>query len=173
MGENCAGSADTITKLVREEQAELDKLYEIIRPKPHTRKALEAAPSWLLKKAMKDEIEINWTGTYEVILDTAFPTGSNVIGSHIIYKVKIEDHGKRLQSRPCFHGKREKGKENIRKKFLTAQFDVIRLMASAAACMGLRLASIDIKGAYLQSGPIKSKIYICPPTEYPDKRGVL
>lgn len=78
-----------------------------------------------------------------------------------------------MKPRLCSHGNRDKDKDGIRKDSSTAQFDIIRLIASITASLNLSLASIDIKGAYLQSGPIKRDIYIRPPRECFTKRGTL
>lgn len=89
------------------------------------------------------------------------------------YKIKLGEHGKRLKARLCPHGSRNKEKDGIRKDSSTAKFDFIRLLVSIAACSNLSLASIDIKGAYLQSGLTKRDIYIRLPREYNGPRGVL
>ena len=51
-------------------------------------------------------------------------------------------------------------KDSIRKDSATAQFPIIRALLSAAAVLGLELATIDISGVFLQAGPLKRKVYV-------------
>lgn len=98
----------------------------------------------------------------------------NVISAHFVYKVKSDEKGKkRLKARLCPHGNRDKMKDTIRKDSATAQFDVIRLICSIASILRMRLGCIDVKGAYLQSGPITRDIYVKPPRECNVPRGIL
>lgn len=77
-----------------------------------------------------------------------------------------------MKARLCPHGNRDKMKNDVRKDSSTAQFDEILLLLSLASMLHFRLGCIDIKGAYLQSGPIRRQIYILPPPEVA-KRGYL
>ena len=92
----------------------------------------------------------------------------------MIYKVKnLEDGSMQLKGRIVPHGNRESERENIRKDASTAHFDVIRLLLCIVSLLGFRLGMADIKGAYLQSGPIKRSIYVRPPREWKGSRGKL
>lgn len=53
-----------------------------------------------------------------------------------------------------------------------AQVDVIRMELSKAAGMTAVLGHVDIKGVYLQSGPIHRKMYVRPPRELGATRGI-
>lgn len=79
----------------------------------------------------------------------------------------------RLKARLCPHGNRDKMKHQIRKDSATAQFDVIRLLLSIATILQLRLGCVDIKGVYLQSGPIQRKIFVRPSKEITSERGYV
>ena len=50
---------------------------------------------------------------------------------------------------------------------------IIRLMLCLSAMFGFRLGHLDVKGAYMQSGPIKRDIYVRPPKELNPKPGEL
>lgn len=53
-------------------------------------------------------------------------------------------------------------KNNMRKDYFTDQFDMIRVPMSLSVGIGAKVGYLDIKGAYLQSGPIIREI--CQPT---------
>ena len=98
--------------------------------------------------------------------------GANVISSHVAYKIKVsEEDIPKLKARICPHENLEKDKDGIRKDSAAAQFPTIRLMLSLSALMGLKVGTIDIPVAYLQSGSIKRDIFVHPPTEHRNKRG--
>lgn len=99
---------------------------------------------------------------------------ANVIPSHIVYKVKNEENNvKRMKARLCPNGNRDRMKTTVRKDSATAQFDEIRLLLSLASIFMFRLGCIDIKGAYLQSGPVKRCIYVRPPQDLGIPRYIL
>lgn len=92
------------------------------------------------------------------------PTGANIIGSHIVYKVKTEEHGiLRLRARICPHGNHDDELEEVGKESATAQFDFSRLMLALTTMLSFRIGLVDIKGAYLQSGPIQRELYVRQP----------
>lgn len=87
------------------------------------------------------------------------PNDANIITSHVVYKVKTEKDGKRtIKSRVVSRGNRDDDKDSIRKDSTTAQLNIIRLLLFLVTFLGFRLATADIKGTYLQSGPIKLAI---------------
>lgn len=70
-----------------------------------------------------------------------------------------------MKARLCPNGNRDLLKNTVRNDFSTTQFDVTRLILSLATIFIFRIACVDIKDAYLQSGPIKRCIYVSPPRE--------
>ena len=92
--------------------------------------------------------------------------GSNLVGIHVVYRVKSTDEGNlKFKARLVVHGNEDIEKDDIRKDSATAHLTAIRLILSMAVLFQLRLAKIDIKAAYFQSGPIQRRIYIRPPRE--------
>ena len=97
-----------------------------------------------------------------------------MISSHVVYKVETSENGsKTLKARIVPHGNSGNEKENIRKDSSTAQFDDIRLLLVVTTLLGMRLTMADIKGAYLQGGPIQREIFVRPPREWGGQRGRL
>lgn len=121
---------------------------------------------------MKEEHDDNWAEAYLEVDENSIPRNSNIISSHVVYKVKTEEEGHhRLKARICPHGNRDHLKDDVRKDSATAQFHVIRLLLAIATTLHFLLGVIDISGAYMQSGPIKREIYVRPPRKWRTTRG--
>ena len=148
----------------------LESIYECVGSKQVTRSKLEFAPSWILDDAFESEYEANWRESYKPVTEKDVPRHANIITSHVVYKIKTSENGTRtLKSRIVPHGNRDDDKDSVRKDSATAQLNVIRLLLSLVTFLGFRMGTADIKGAYLQSGPIQRTIYVRPPREWHQK----
>ena len=78
-------------------------------------------------------------------------------------KTDGEEDKRRLKCRMVPHRNPDRDKDSVRKDSATAQFPVIRLVLSIAAVLNMVIATIDIKGAYLQGGYLSRDIYVRPP----------
>lgn len=87
VGKVKSSTLDENLELLRNEHADLDILYGIVGSKTLKRKELDLAPSWLLDKAISEEVDSNWADAYEVVHEKDVPEDANVIGSHIIFKI--------------------------------------------------------------------------------------
>lgn len=164
--------------LLSSRQYEIDTIYENIRNSQVTRSKLQYAPDWLLDEALRIEYEENWCKNIEHVEDTDVPRNSNIISSHVLYKVKVdEDDNKKMKARICPHGNRDLEKNNIRNDSTNAQFDMIRLLLFLSLMFSFRLGGLDVKGAYMKSGDITRLLYVRPPKEltniYESMRGKL
>lgn len=156
------------------EQDELDKLYKAIGSEQVSYGKMSLAPAWLIEKAVREELTSNWNDAYVEVPEASVTSDANVVTSHFVFKIKVEEHGrKRLKARLCPHGNRNPMKIEIRRDSSTAQFDVIRLLMSLAVLLRFTIGWIDIKGAFLQSGPIKRLLYVRPPRRWVSTRGML
>lgn len=54
-----------------------------------------------------------------------------------------------------------------------ADMAFIRMLILIGTCLGFTFASADIKGAYIQSGPITREVSVRLPREFGRKRGIL
>jgi hypothetical protein len=77
------------------------------------------------------------------------------------------------KTRILLHGNEDKEKDEVRKETQVASFTAIHILIILAALYRFHVASLDIKGAYLQSGPCKRYIFVRPPNEWPGARGVV
>lgn len=76
-----------------------------------------------------------------------------------MFKVKEdEDHLRKLKARLVTHGNHDDMKNEVRKDCSNAEMIVVRLPISVALCLGFCFGVADVKGAYLQSGPIRGDI---------------
>lgn len=164
---------DMAAELQSTEQEALADLYKSIVSEQVSYNRISPAPSWLVEKAVYSELRDNWEGSYNEVYEVEVPSDANVVFSHFVFKIKIEENGHmRLKARLCPHGNRDKEKGNLRKDASVAQFDVIRLLLSLATILQFSIGCVDIKGAYLQSGAVKRRIYVRPPRQW-TKRGLL
>lgn len=79
----------------------------------------------------------------------------------------------KLKARIFPHGIRDIDNDDFNKDSATTQFDVIRQALSMSTKMDVVLYHVYIMGANLQSGPIKSTIYVRPPRDLGANRGIL
>lgn len=155
------------------DQSESDTIYKIVCSISLKREQLELDPQWLFEKAIQDETSNNWADAYIKIKYLDAPKIASAIRSDMIYKIKEEENGKIHKTRLSSSENQDKEKDEIRKDSSTAQFVVILLDASLLACSDLSIGLVDIKRAYLQSWPIKKKIYARPPREYIPRQDYL
>ena len=155
-------------------QEALDEIYKIHGFHQVSRGKLDFSPPWLLEQSFKKEHNSNWNDAYEEVAERNIPLDANVITSHVVYKLKSDEEGRKvLKARIVPHGNHDAEKDEIRKDLSTAQLFVIRLLLSIVTFLGFRLGMADIKGAYLQSGPVKREIYVRPPREWEGCRSTL
>lgn len=144
----------------------VEQIHDVIGTEQVHRGDIQFAPSWIVEEAIETEVEDNWKDAYEIAQEDEIPPDANVISSHFVFKVKTDETGKKkLKARMCPHGNKDKMKGLIRFDASSARFDVIRMMLSIACLLGLISGCVDIKGAFLQSGPINRILYVRPPRE--------
>lgn len=160
--------------LTSDRQKVLEEIHARLGNAQVSRGKLEFAPPWILDEAFRNEHDSNWSDAYIEQAESQVPLNANVITSHVIYKVKTDEEGLRnMKARIVPHGNRDFEKDNIRKDSSTAQFAVIRLLLCLSTFLGFRLGHADVKGAYLQSGPITRDVYVRPPKEWQGNRCLL
>ncbi|KAA8492111.1 Copia protein [Porphyridium purpureum] len=118
----------------------------------------------IFQRALDAEIE-NWRdGRYtEVSHDLVFPR-SNIIGSHIVFKLKFETQQTlKLKARLVLWGHLDKDKAWLISDTPTLPIAAVRLVFLTAATHECAICKVDVIGAYLQSGPIDRDVYVRPP----------
>ena len=167
-------SYDTHAPISSDKSRILNEIHGVIGSHQVTAGKLAFAPPWISEQAFETEHKNNWSHAYKEVPEREVPRFANVISSHVVYKVKTNEMGNReLKARIVPHGNRDKEKDTIRKDSATAQLGIIRLLLSIVTFLRFRLGMVDIKGAYLQSGPIQREIFVRPPREWQGRRGLL
>lgn len=153
-------------ELKSSEQEVLRGIKDIIGFEPVTEAKIRFAPRWVVEKAIMKELE-NYTEkkAYEEVHVKDLPKDANLISSHCFFQIKYDGDEDilKLKCRLVPHGNRDKDKDEVRKDSNTAQFPVIRALLAIASFFGLRIAIIDISGAYLQAGPLPRLVFMRPP----------
>jgi hypothetical protein len=132
---------------------------------------------WVVEDWFAKELA-NWDGAFECIPYAAMPTNAKSIRSHDFCRIKIANEGKHfshlsLKTRIVLHGNEDNQKEVVRKDTQAASFTAIRILLTLAALHKFHIASLDIKGEYLQSGLCKRYVFVRPPNEWPGALGVV
>lgn len=68
-----------------------------------------------------------------------------------------------MNARNLLYVKLDKYGFGVRRDSASAGLSVIRLSISLCFLLGLGFGTVDVKGAYIQSGPVKGYIYVRPP----------
>lgn len=160
--------------IIRDASRELEEIHDVIGSKQVTASRLTFAPPWILQEALKREHDSNWQGAYVEVREKDVCRGANVISSHVVYKLKTEENGSRMmKARIVPHGNHDDEKDDVRKDSSNAPLFVVRLLLSLVTFLCFRIGTADIKGAFLQIGPIRRNIYVRPPREWNSLRGLL
>ncbi len=152
-----------------QEQDILMKLYENIGTSQFMMHEHPHIPYWIMHKARQIELRTNCQPNMQHVLASTVPKDANIIGSHFVYKIKMETTNSNktftLKARLCVHGNKDAEKDNIRSDAAVVSHFGLRLMYSIAVTLGMKLAKMDIKGAYTQAGDLKREIFVRPPGE--------
>lgn len=150
--------------LTTAEQNVLVNIESVIGKRQVSGSEMQFAPPWILDRAVKREIAENWTEAYEPVHRGQLQKGANIISSHFVYRVKTDELGvKMLKARLVIHGNRDADKDLIRKDAVAANLFITRFLLSVGTLMHFKFGVADIKGAFMQSGPITRELYVKPP----------
>jgi len=152
------------------EQLYLQEAYKVFQGGQFYRRDAPFLPPFIFDEANKKELVKNWVPNMERIRIANVPSGSNIIGSHFVYKLKFktaEKDGEKpfleLKSRLCVHGNHDDERESIRTDAAVVSHVGFRLIYSFAVTNGFILGKADVRGAYTQSGEAKRLVYVKPP----------
>ena len=123
----------------------------------------EGLPPYPVWNTYHDE-ELKFLKTVREVPIHGAPKNSNIITSHVIYKVKENDEGSlKMKARIGLHGNKGKEKQMLKTNFSQCPPTGIRIFLSIAAMMQWPLAKIDFTRAFLQTGEAKRDVYVVPP----------
>lgn len=128
----------------------------------------EGLPRYLLWNAYKDE-ETTFRKTNRDVMTANIPENSNVITSHVIYKVKLNDDGSfKMKARIAPQGNKDREKDDLKSDSASCPPTGIRLLLSIAAVRKWPLSQIDFTSAFLQTGAARRDVHVIPPRECKD-----
>lgn len=133
-------------------------------PATHDRRALtESERSGAFARELQSWIDIE---AYVPVPIKEAPPGSNVIGSHTVFRRK--DDGS-VKARIVPWGHRDSERDELRSDSPCVNLDTFRLVLSIAAEHAWVLGQMDIKTAFLQAKGFDRDVYVRPPKEADDK----
>ena len=97
-----------------------------------------------------------------IIPISSVPPGSNIIGSHVSYRVKTSGE---IKARICPWGNLDAEKPFLRCDCPSINMEVLRILASIAVEMGWKISSLDAVAAFLQADGFERIVFIRPPRE--------
>jgi len=166
-----------VNPINREESIQdiLKEAYKVFQGGQFYRRDAPFIPPHIFDEANKKELTKNWVPNMERIPVAQVPRGSNIIGSHFVYKLKTKtveidsniaarmDTYLELKSRLCVHGNHDDERESIRTDAAVVSHIGFRLVYSLAVTNGFIMGKADVRGAYTQSGEAKRQVYVKPP----------
>lgn len=160
-------AGDTTKTISQEsnEQSELAKLLSHFGVRPFLRHEAQGFDQEVLYNAYTEE-ERSFKKTVECVPRLQIPSNANIITIHVLYKVKvIDDDTFKLKARIAPHGNKD-----LLKNVLTSDCCVcsplgFRVVMTCATMMRWSIHKADVKSAFLQTGPAKRDVYVCPPRE--------
>ena len=110
--------------------------------------------------------ELKFLKTVREIPVDKVPKNSNIISSHVIYKVKEGDDGSlKIKSRILRQGNKDKEKGNLKTNSSICPPTGIRILLAIATIMKWSLDKIDFTSAFLQNKAVKRDVYVVHPRE--------
>jgi len=127
----------------------LKKYYDVFGYKDFMRHQAQGLPDFPLQNAYAIE-QKKFTDTVKEIHAKSVPNNSNVITSHVIYKIKANDDGSlKMKARIAPHGNKDRDREDLKSDSATCPPTGIRVLLSIASLMKWPLAKIDFTSAFL------------------------
>jgi len=157
------------TELSSIEKSVVDQYWNLFRSKEFLIWDAQGLPRFITHNAYRKE-EDSFVETVKKVHVSDIPEGANIITSHVLYKVKLRDDGtKMIKARIAPHGNKDDMKDDLKTDSATCSPVGVRVLKSICVTMGWRVAKIDFKSAFLQSGAVERDVYVVPPRESKDR----
>lgn len=110
--------------------------------------------------------EAEFTKTVHVVKRASVPLDANVKSSHVVYKAEVNYNASlKLKARIAPQGNEYTDKQLMRTECSVCAPVGIRVVTTVAIFRGWHEIRIDLKKAFLQTGPAQRDVYVIPPTE--------
>lgn len=128
--------------------------------KPFLRHQAQVFPQFSLKSVCDLE-EADSKKTAKMCPLSEMPHTANILSSHVIYKLKVDDdRSLKLEASIAAHGNEESARDLLRSDCSMCPPAGFRIVTSIATLMKWRLTKIDIKTAFLQSGKAERDVFV-------------
>ena len=156
------------TELSSSEQEMLRDYQERFKSKEFLLSHAQGLPTSITQNAYSAE-ECSFLANCEHI--SRVPSTANVISSHVLYKIKELDDGKLLcKARIAPHGNKDFERDNLKTDSASCPPLGVRILLSICTILHWFPSKVDIKSAFLQSGPATRDVYVIPPRECPGRQ---
>lgn len=144
---------------------ELDRVFQFFGNKPFLKFQAQGFEQFLMQSGYKDE-EQSFLKTVEVIPKTNLPKNANIIRSHTIYKIKVNDDSPmNLKARIAPHRNEDNMRNELTKDCATCSPAGLQILESIAALLKWKIAKIDAKTTFLPTGKADRMVFVIPPSE--------
>ena len=158
------------TELCSSEQEMLRDYQERFNSKEFLLSHAQGLPTSVTQNAYSAE-ECSFLANCECVHISRVPSTANVISSHVLYKIKELDDEKLLcKARIAPHGNKDFEKDNLKTDSASCPPLGVRILLSICTLLHWFPRKVDIKAAFLQSGPATRDVYVIPPRECPDRQ---
>ena len=143
----------------------LQEYFKLFGHKDFMLNQAEGLPPHPIWNAYRQE-EAKFMKTVREVSVNKVPKGSNLVTSHVIYKVQANDDGSlKMKARIAPHGNKDKDRDLLKTDSAQCPPTGIRILVSVATIMKWPFAKIDFVSAFLQTGDAKRDVHVISPRE--------
>lgn len=147
----------------------LNDMLNYFGDKLFLRHQAQAFPQFRLRSAYELE-EADFKKMIKLHPIADLPNHANLISSHVIYKLKVNDDSSlKLKARIAPHRNEDSAKDLLRSKCSMCPPAGFRIVTSIASLTKWRLTKIVVKTTFLQSGRDEQNVFVIPPYKSADR----
>ena len=154
------------------EQTELQLLFDHFGNRPFLISHAQGFSQAAIINAYRTE-EDAFKRTVREVSREAVPHNANVISSHVLYKLKInDDNSFKLKARIAPHGNKDSMQSELRSDCCMCSPTGLKIVLMTAAIFKWKLVKADVKNAFLQTGLAERDVYVIPPRESSNRKSL-
>lgn len=148
----------------------LRSIMETLGQKPFMLHHAQGFPQYVITNAYEAE-ELVFKKFVKCVPKSDVPTDANIISSHTVYKLKVQDDESLcLKARIAPHGNEDSLKSDLKSECSMCSPLGIRVVLTLTAIRRWPIVKADVKSAFLQTGEAQRDVYVRPPRESRDRR---
>lgn len=158
-------SVQALEQLKSSEQETLRAMHKYFGNKPFLKYESQGFCQAPVINSYKKEEE-SFLKTVKQVCKNTVPTDANIINSHTLYKIKMDENSRlKLKARIAPHGNEDSLKTVLRSDCCMCSPVGIRVILMIAAMKKWKVSNADVTSAFLQTGKAARKVYVVPPRE--------